>query len=102
MTAESFAKWKMERKEKEKREREEQLQSKMEEFKKMKAGMKTGMSFSGKELFDFNPELRGDDDDDADAVDDYTGYYNQSNEEEASEVVVEENLFEDVAGLEDE
>ena len=45
---------------------ESQKKKKVEAYKKMKAGMKSGMTFSGKELFDFNPEwMTGGDDDGA-------------------------------------
>ncbi|KAH6575922.1 hypothetical protein BASA61_004806 [Batrachochytrium salamandrivorans] len=101
VTADSFAKWKAERKEREKRENDELMKNKMEEFKKMKAGMKTGMSFSGKELFDFNPEGMQADGDDEDAVDDYDGYYGRGGEDEGT-VEVAEDLFADVDGLEDD
>eukprot|EP00842_Homolaphlyctis_polyrhiza_P004271 jgi/Hompol1/4845/HPOL_004002-RA len=71
VTSETFAKWKADRKERERRDQEELLKSRMEEFKKMKAGMKTGMTFSGRELFDFNPEYARNDADDAGAMDEY-------------------------------
>ena len=56
VTAETFAKWKKERKEREANAEAEQSKKKQEEYKKMRAGMKSGMTFSGKELFDFNPD----------------------------------------------
>jgi hypothetical protein len=41
------------------------MKKKQEEYKKMRAGMKSGMTFSGKELFDFNPDwAKGGDDED--------------------------------------
>ena len=46
--------------------------AKQEAYEKAKAGMKSGMSFSGRELFDFNPDwAEGDLDDDEGAMDEY-------------------------------
>jgi hypothetical protein len=65
VTAETFAQWKKERKEREAKDKKESLKKKQEEYKKMRAGMKSGMTFSGKELFDFNPDwAKGGDDED--------------------------------------
>ncbi|KAJ3295355.1 hypothetical protein HK104_002772 [Borealophlyctis nickersoniae] len=70
VNAETFAKWKADRKAREALEKSEASKKKKEAFDKMKAGMKSGMSFSGRELFDFNPEWAGEGDDD-DAMDVY-------------------------------
>lgn len=56
VTAESFAEWKKSRKDRDALLESEAQKKKSEEYKRYKAGMKTGMTFSGKELFDFNPE----------------------------------------------
>ena len=56
VTAESFAEWKKNRKERDAALESEVQKKKSDEYKRYKAGMKTGMTFSGKELFDFNPE----------------------------------------------
>lgn len=70
VTAESFAVWKAQRNERDALLEEENKKKKQDEFKKMKAGLKTGVLFSGKDLFDFNPEWAKDQDD-MDAVDEY-------------------------------
>jgi DRG Family Regulatory Proteins, Tma46 len=70
VTAESFAVWKAQRNEREEMEESMAKKKKAEEFKKMKAGMKSGVAFSGKDLFDFNPQW-AQDQDDLDAVDEY-------------------------------
>lgn len=71
VTSDSFAKWRNERNKREQELEVVELKKKAEDFKKMKAGMKTGVVFSGKDLFDFNPEWAVDADDDGDAMDEY-------------------------------
>lgn len=70
---------------------------KSEAFKKMKAGMKVGMAFSGKDLFDFNPEW-------ADAGDDNAmDYYEREGSDNEAELNAEAGsslLPDDLAGLE--
>ena len=56
VNAETFSEWKRSRKERDAELESENLKKKSEEYKRYKAGMKTGMTFSGRELFDFNPE----------------------------------------------
>jgi hypothetical protein len=56
VTAESFAKWKADRKAKERMAEDTAAKKKAEDLKKFKAGIKTGVTLSGKDLFDFNPE----------------------------------------------
>lgn len=46
-------------------------QAKSDAYAKFKSGVKTGMSFSGKELFDFNPDLALDGDDEDGAMETY-------------------------------
>ncbi|KAJ3310474.1 hypothetical protein HDV04_004973 [Boothiomyces sp. JEL0838] len=65
VTAESFAKWKAERTKRHELVLEEQNRSKKEAMARMKAGQKTGMKFSGKDMFDFNPDWANEGDDDA-------------------------------------
>ncbi|KND04459.1 uncharacterized protein SPPG_00188 [Spizellomyces punctatus DAOM BR117] len=72
VTAESFAAWKADRKAREKAEAEAQSKKKKDAYDKYKAGMKSGMTFSGRELFDFNPEWAiGDQDDEDGAMEEY-------------------------------
>jgi hypothetical protein len=84
VTAESFAIWRQQRNEREAAEEDATNKKKAEDFKKMKAGMKTGVLFSGKDLFDFNPHW-AQDQDDMDAVDEYD---RQSSDEDDAEVPV--------------
>lgn len=67
VTEESFKKWKEERKNREILELTEAAKKKKEAYENQKAGMKSGgIAFSGRELFEFNPDLAiGDGDDDA-------------------------------------
>ena len=105
MTAESFAKWKADRKSKETQELEELAKKKASEFQRMKAGMKTGMVFSGKDLFDFNPEWADHGDDEA-----METYERQESDHEENEVLakqekpVDQDLFGDdqLEGLDSE
>ncbi|KAJ3198840.1 hypothetical protein HDU67_003360, partial [Dinochytrium kinnereticum] len=71
VTDESFATWKRERKARQADEEAKRIKEKAEAFKKFRAGVKSGMAFSGKELFEFNPELAKDDGDDDGAMDLY-------------------------------
>ena len=71
MNAETFAQWKKDRVTREELELSSQARKKQEAFNKMKAGMKTGMAFSGKDLFDFNPDWAADQGDDDDAMEFY-------------------------------
>ncbi|TPX42296.1 hypothetical protein SeLEV6574_g05680 [Synchytrium endobioticum] len=65
ITEESFAKWKADKKIRQATEKAETDKQKAEAYKQFKAGVKSGMAFSGRELFDFNPELAaGDADED--------------------------------------
>ena len=65
ITEASFAKWKADRKEREATEKAEADKQKAEAYKQFKAGVKSGMAFSGRELFDFNPDwAAGDADED--------------------------------------
>ena len=108
VTAESFAKWKAERKAREASDLAANLKKKQEEYKKMRAGMRTGMAFSGKELFDFNPEMAKDGDEDDGAMEGYEREISENDELdgqeekikvwEVQEVALE--MFEDLDGLE--
>ncbi|RKO97117.1 hypothetical protein CXG81DRAFT_6502, partial [Caulochytrium protostelioides] len=72
ITAETFAAWKQRRLERKAEAETKAIADKAEAYKKQRAGMKTGMAFSGKELFDFNPDWAvGADDDDDGAMDVY-------------------------------
>ncbi|KAI8903301.1 hypothetical protein EDD86DRAFT_215066 [Gorgonomyces haynaldii] len=105
VTAESFAKWKAERKAREAKEEEDLLKKKADEFKKMKAGMKSGMVFSGKDLFDFNPDWAAQGDEGA--MDDYERQASDVEDEKQDDVQVENidsELFneEELQGLDSE
>ena len=103
VTAESFAKWKKERKEREKETADENARQKADAFKKMKAGLKSGMIFSGKELFDFNPDWAVDGGEDDNAMESYErqdsdheeDVKNQNVKSTDEAVVVNEDLFAD-------
>lgn len=60
ITYETFAAWKERQTKLRNEEKELDEKQKKEAFAKMKAGMKTGMAFSGRELFVFNPEMAND------------------------------------------
>ncbi|KAI8811303.1 hypothetical protein BJ742DRAFT_797164 [Cladochytrium replicatum] len=66
ITYESFKAWKANRVAKAAAETAAQQKSKVDAFKQMRAGAKIGLTFSGRELFEFNPEMAqtGDDDED--------------------------------------
>ncbi|OUM65986.1 hypothetical protein PIROE2DRAFT_6878 [Piromyces sp. E2] len=59
--------------------------AKADAYQKYKAGMKSGIGFSGRELFDFNPELAKPYDDDDDAMDEYVREESDDNTENANE-----------------
>jgi hypothetical protein len=73
VTDDSFQKWKTDRKARQQKEDEERAKQKADAYKKFRAGMKSGMAFSGKELFEFNPEMAKEDagDEDGAAMDFY-------------------------------
>lgn len=71
VTEETFKKWKEERKLKEKDEKIAEAQRKKDAYDNFKAGMKSGIAFSGRELFDFNPDWANQQGED-DVMDDYT------------------------------
>ncbi|KAM9726206.1 zinc finger CCCH domain-containing protein 15 [Menidia menidia] len=77
ITLETFLAWK-------KRKRQEKVDRAREEMEKKKADFKAGKSLvvSGREVFEFRPELVDDDDDEADD----TRYASESEEEEEAEV----------------
>ena len=61
VTAESFAKWKQERVEKRERQMNDTRKAKAEAMAKMQQGLKnTGMVFSGRDMFEFNPDWAND------------------------------------------
>ena len=117
ITYESFMKWKQERKTRQAAEADAATKAKAEAYKAFKAGSKTGMAFSGKELFDFNPDWAKGGEDEEGAIDDYTREeYEEEQPEEPSddqtlpeietlEIVendVDDELFDDLEGLEDD
>ncbi|XP_034537180.1 zinc finger CCCH domain-containing protein 15 [Notolabrus celidotus] len=79
ITLETFLAWK-------KRKRQEKVDKAREEMEKKKADFKAGKSLvvSGREVFEFRPELVDDDDDDADATD--TRYHSSDEEEDEEEI----------------
>ncbi|KAJ3071587.1 hypothetical protein HK102_006404 [Quaeritorhiza haematococci] len=83
VTYESFEKWKKERKAKQATEQEAAAKKKAEAYKQFRSGMKTGLAFSGRELFDFNPEWANDGDDEEGAMDVYVRDENDSEGESA-------------------
>jgi hypothetical protein len=66
VTHASFLEWKKQRVEKQVDLDLKNRETKQEAVKKMKAGMKTGIKVSGKDMFDFNPDWANNDDDDID------------------------------------
>ncbi|KAJ3414346.1 hypothetical protein HDV05_006714 [Chytridiales sp. JEL 0842] len=129
VTDESFKKWKADRKARQAQEEQDKAKQKADAYKKFRAGMKSGIAFSGKELFEFNPEMAGEDagDDEGAAMDYYereeSDHEGESNEPTAvylgedggrvddlladtkgkGKVLVDENLFEeDLEGLDDD
>ncbi|ORX47357.1 hypothetical protein BCR36DRAFT_584866 [Piromyces finnis] len=85
ITYESFNKWKAERKLQKEKEEQEKAKARADAYQKYKAGMKSGMGFSGRELFDFNPELANPYDDDDDAMDEYVREDSEDNTENTKE-----------------
>ncbi|XP_062286462.1 LOW QUALITY PROTEIN: zinc finger CCCH domain-containing protein 15 [Scomber scombrus] len=77
ITLETFLAWK-------KRKRQEKVDKAREEMEKKKADFKAGKSLvvSGREVFEFRPELVDDDDEEADD----TGYTNQDDDESEEEI----------------
>ncbi|KAJ1567758.1 hypothetical protein HK096_008775 [Nowakowskiella sp. JEL0078] len=72
VTYESFTKWKKERKERQEADMATAAKDKQDAYKKFKAGFKLGITFSGKELFEFNPDwAEGIDDEDEGVMDIY-------------------------------
>ncbi|KXS21340.1 hypothetical protein M427DRAFT_27736 [Gonapodya prolifera JEL478] len=63
VTFESFTAWKQRRKEAAKATAEQAAKDREEAYRRQKAGGKAAMQFSGRELFEFNPEWQGQDDD---------------------------------------
>ena len=97
VTSESFAKWRAERNDREMLAEEAAAKKKQDDFKKMKAGMKTGVTFSGKDLFDFNPEWAGGDADGEDnAMDEYIV---APSDEEDNNAELKDNDTEVTAGI---
>ncbi|KAJ3340175.1 hypothetical protein HDU93_007264 [Gonapodya sp. JEL0774] len=69
VTLETFTAWKQRRKEAAKASAEQAAKDREEAYRKQKAGGKAAMQFSGRELFDFNPEWQQQDD--GEAVEEY-------------------------------
>lgn len=81
ITYESFNKWKSERKLKKEKENDEKAKAKADAYKQFKAGMKSGMgAFSGRELFDFNPDWAQPIIDEEDAMESYEREDNDDND----------------------
>ncbi len=78
-------KWKTGRKERKAAEDEQSAKAKAEAYKAFKAGSKIGMTFSGRELFDFNPDWAKGEDEDDDAMDVYTREEETGDDQEAAE-----------------
>jgi len=91
ITYESFNKWKAERKLQKEKEEKEKAKAKADAYKQYKAGMKSGIGFSGRELFDFNPELANPYDDDDDAMEEYVREDTDDNTENKTEEKEENN-----------
>lgn len=93
VTVESFAAWKKTRADRV--EQEEQAKRKAKE-----AAYKAGkmLQFSGRELFDFNPEIAGADDDDGDDVFDFSAYSRNMDQDETAEEL-EARITRDMANV---
>lgn len=94
VTVETFAAWKKTRADR--IEQEEQAKRKAKE-----AAYKAGkmLQFSGRELFDFNPEIAGaDEDDDGDDVFDFSKYTRNMDADETPEEL-EARITKDMAGV---
>ncbi|KAG0220500.1 hypothetical protein B0O80DRAFT_460487 [Mortierella sp. GBAus27b] len=81
VTADSFAAWKKTR-------ADRVEQEEMAKRKAKEAAFKAGkmLQFSGRELFDFNPEIAGADDEDGDDVFDFSRYAREDDSETAEEM----------------
>ncbi|KAF9426791.1 hypothetical protein BGZ76_002593, partial [Entomortierella beljakovae] len=94
VTMETFSAWK--------RTRAERVeQEEMAKRKAKEAAFKAGkmLQFSGRELFDFNPDIAGaDDDEDGDDIFDFTKYARTSDDSETQEEL-EERIANGVAGI---
>ncbi|KAF8938106.1 hypothetical protein BGZ47_008737 [Haplosporangium gracile] len=93
VTVDSFAAWKKTRADRV--EQEEQTKRKAKE-----AAYKAGkmLQFSGRELFDFNPDIAGADDDDGDDVFDFSAYSRNVDEDETPEEL-EARITRDMANV---
>ena len=72
VTAATFAAWKKDRVAKKEKQERETRSAKADAMAKLKAGLKnTGMVFSGRDMFEFNPQwaAAGDDEDEEDGMD---------------------------------
>ncbi|KAI9350496.1 hypothetical protein DFJ73DRAFT_776728 [Zopfochytrium polystomum] len=87
ITDATFAAWKESRKARQQQEQEALAKEKLEAFKKQRAGMRTGMALSGRELFDFNPELAKADAGDEDGAMEFYEREDQDDEQPATEAV---------------
>ncbi|KAI9329334.1 hypothetical protein BDR26DRAFT_872637 [Obelidium mucronatum] len=97
---ETFKKWKEDRKKKQTEELEKIAKDKADAFKKMRSGMKSGMAFSGKELFDFNPDWAAADEGDDEGAMDFYEREDSDHEGETNEPVAV-YLGEDGGGVDD-
>ncbi|XP_071370628.1 zinc finger CCCH domain-containing protein 15 isoform X1 [Centroberyx affinis] len=86
ITLETFLAWK-------KRKRQEKVEKAMEDMEKKKADFKAGRSLgvSGREVFEFRPELVDDDDDEADDT-----RYAKEDDDEDMEQQVDTTVFQDI------
>jgi hypothetical protein len=93
VTVESFAAWKKTR-------AERVEQDELSKRKAKEAAYKAGklLQFSGKELFEFNPEIAGADDDDGDDVFDFSVYARNMDQDETPEEL-EARITRDMAGV---
>ena len=70
VSQESFEKWKSNRINIQQNVLEKELKTKKDAVQKLKIGMKSGIRLSGKDMFDFNPDLiQDEEDDDMDVMD---------------------------------
>uniref|UniRef100_UPI003AAEBA48 zinc finger CCCH domain-containing protein 15 isoform X1 n=1 Tax=Centroberyx gerrardi TaxID=166262 RepID=UPI003AAEBA48 len=86
ITLETFLAWK-------KRKRQEKVEKAMEDMEKKKADFKAGRSLgvSGREVFEFRPELVDDDDDEADDT-----RYAKEDDDEDEEQQIDATVFQDI------
>lgn len=124
VTLETFNAWKTKVKKQAEEAAKESEKRKRDAFAKQKAGLRSGMTFSGRELFEFNPELAEDAGDDDGAMEAYErdeenkegnlandpqqshgveGASMEANDDDVKgkepAVQVDEELFEDLEGL---